>query len=73
MYQLVISDRDNTEMFLIHSATVTMYNVSDGNSEGIFIDDATGQQLRAMGISVEGKCTVIVPCVVSVYRYDMLI
>ena len=56
VYQPVISDRDNTEMFLIHSATVTMYNVSDGDREGIFIDDTTGQQLRAMGVSVEGKC-----------------
>ena len=72
MYQPVISDRDNTEMFLIHSAIVTMYNVSDGDSESIFIDDAAGQQLRAMGISVNGKCTVVVPCV-FVFSYDALI
>ena len=71
VYQPVISDRDNTEIFLIHYATVTMYNASDGDGEGIYIDDATGQQLRAMGISVDGRCTIIVTCV-SVYRYDAL-
>lgn len=46
---------DNTEIFLIHSATINMSSVSDGDSESIGIDANTNQQLRAMNISVEGK------------------
>ena len=55
IYSPAISDMDNTEIFLIHSATINMSSVSDGDSESIGIDANTNQQLRAMNISVEGK------------------
>ena len=46
---------DNTEVFLMYSATVNLYGVSDGDSEMIAIDSTTQQQLRTMNISVNGN------------------
>lgn len=46
---------DSTEMFLIHSATINMSNVSDDGSEEIDIDYSTQQQLRAMNVTTDGK------------------
>ena len=46
---------DSTDVFLIHSATINMFNVSDDGSEGIDIDYTVEQELIAMNISVEGN------------------
>ena len=54
-YQPAISDMDNNDVFLIHSATINMYNVSDDGSEDLDLDYSTAQQLRAKNISVEGE------------------
>ena len=51
---------DNTEVFLIHSATVNMSSVSNGDSEGIGIDANTNQQLEAMSILVEGMTHAVI-------------
>lgn len=46
---------DNTDVFLIHSATINMYNVSDEGEEEIDIDYSVMQTLNTMNISVDGK------------------
>ena len=42
-------------MFLIQSATINMYNVSDEEEEEIDIDYSVMQTLNTMNISVDGK------------------
>ena len=59
IYQPAISDMDNTEVFLIHSATINMSRVSDDGSESIDIDYTTQQQLRAMNVTTDGKIIII--------------
>lgn len=46
---------DNTDVFLIQSATINMYNVSDEEEEEIDIDYSVMQTLNTMNISVDGK------------------
>lgn len=55
VYQPLITDADNNMVFLLESATVSLYGASDLGQESISISDLSLQALANMGIEVTGE------------------